>query len=126
MQRIHLESINWKCLGGTYRRKQTKFLHMPLNIIVSGKKMLERSHSYRLPSRIKYFSNSLQTNSTLQRSTGKEKAQSGKTATPSSPFKDAAYGFSLRGQSCIPSDTYSVRHTSVVGLCVMLGELVTD
>lgn len=40
---------------------------MLLNVIVSGQKMLKRSHSYRLHSRVKYFSNSLQTKSTLKK-----------------------------------------------------------
>lgn len=40
---------------------------MPLNVIVSRQKMLKRSHSCRLHSRMKYFSNSLQTKSTLKK-----------------------------------------------------------
>lgn len=99
---------------------------MPLNIIVSGKKILERSHSYRLRSRIKYLIYYKPVVLSKGALTGKEKAQRGETATHSSPFKDAANGFSLRGQSCIPSHTQRVRHTPVVNLCVMLGELVTD
>lgn len=67
MHGIHLEPIRWKYSGGTYIGKQTKFLHMLLPVIVSGQKMLERSHSYRLLSRMKYFSNSLQTNSALKK-----------------------------------------------------------
>lgn len=105
MQGIHLEPISWKCSGGTHTGKQTSFLRMPLNIIVSGQKMFVRSHSNRSPSRVKYFCNLLQTSSVLKKDCWWGKGTQFRGSIDPSRGKDATHGFFLRGQLLHPSDT---------------------
>lgn len=105
MQGFHMEPIIWKCSGRTYTGKQTKFLHMPHEIIVLWQKMLERSYSYRLPSGMKYFSNSLQTSSALKMDCWSGEGPQGRGQWSLVATKMQPIDCPWEARSCIPPDT---------------------